>query len=130
VEGFRAAGVPFFCDHLTLPQGLAAMGRFIEHIQSSDRDMSERDWTNLGSQKWPTWERSPWLNAKLVREVCTPAFYDLSHSTVQKSSTMTEVSLYAALRQCQQPYIAVVMTSASSRNSMTDKQSQSALRPR
>jgi hypothetical protein len=84
------------------------MIKFIQCIQSPDDHKGDPEWTKLGDDNWPTWERTPWLDARLVVEALTPALYDLHESAVRKSPGADNLSLFIAMMQCQRPYVALV----------------------
>ena len=48
VEGFRAAGVPLFCDQMTLTQAQTAMEKFIDEIQTDEDRSHDRQWSKIG----------------------------------------------------------------------------------
>ena len=108
VEGFRAAGVPLFCDQMTLTQAQTAMEKFIDEIQTDEDRSHDRQWSKIGRGNPLSWERTPWLDAKLVMEAVSPAFYDFHEFAVRKPEHMDDLSFYTAMMQCQRPYVAVV----------------------
>jgi hypothetical protein len=101
----KEAEVRVFGDGITLAQAEKIMRCFIGTLQDQEDHREDPEWSILGDG--PLWERSPWLDGRVVGDL-SPVLYDRRESSIRRASRDADFGLYTALMTCKEPFAAVI----------------------